>query len=44
MANLSKTYQPKEFEKKIYEMWEEGEYFKPQRKKGRGFQYRSSST
>ena len=38
MANLSKTYQPKEFEKKIYEMWEEGEYFKPQRgKKGEAF-------
>lgn len=29
MANLSKTYQPKEFEKRIYEMWEEGGYFKP---------------
>ena len=38
MANLSKTYQPKEFEKKIYEMWEEGEYFKPKRgKKGEAF-------
>ncbi|MFC4804097.1 valine--tRNA ligase [Filifactor villosus] len=28
MANLSKTYQPKEFEKRIYEMWEQGGYFK----------------
>lgn len=27
MANLSTTYSPKEFEDKIYKMWEEGGYF-----------------
>ncbi len=29
MANLAKTYQPKDFEKRIYEMWEKEGYFKP---------------
>ncbi|MBP6142901.1 MAG: valine--tRNA ligase [Proteocatella sp.] len=27
MANLSTTYSPKDFEEKIYKMWEEGNYF-----------------
>ncbi|RXM72083.1 valine--tRNA ligase [Clostridium tetani] len=27
--NIAKTYDPKEFEERIYKMWEEGEYFTP---------------
>lgn len=28
--NIAKTYDPKEFEERIYKMWEEGEYFTPE--------------
>ncbi|MCG4579406.1 valine--tRNA ligase [Clostridium cochlearium] len=28
--NIAKTYNPKEFEERIYKMWEEGEYFTPE--------------
>ena len=28
MTNIAKTYDPKKFEKKIYDMWQEGGYFK----------------
>lgn len=27
--NIAKTYDPKEFEERIYKMWEEGKYFTP---------------
>ena len=33
MSELSKTYSPKDVEKKWYKTWEEGGYFKP--KKGK---------
>ncbi|MCR1970896.1 valine--tRNA ligase [Clostridium cochlearium] len=28
--NIAKTYDPKEFEERIYKMWEEGKYFTPE--------------
>ncbi|CDI50491.1 valine--tRNA ligase [Clostridium tetani] len=28
--NIAKTYDPKEFEERIYKMWEDGEYFTPE--------------
>jgi valyl-tRNA synthetase len=30
MIELAKTYNPKEYEEKIYRLWEEGGYFKPE--------------
>jgi len=35
MVEIPKTYEPKEVEEKIYNLWEKGEFFKPRIKKGK---------
>ena len=35
MMEISKTYEPKQVEEKIYNLWEKGEFFKPLVKKGK---------